>query len=694
MGLIVPLEWILRSARFKRQKIMHDLGETFGTHRKLRDLLRLCASALLILALARPGHSPIAESTSRTGRDVVFVLDVSRSMLAKDSIPSRLEVAKQGIRDALKTFETERVGLVIYAGSASILCPLTYDYNFVRFMLDQATPRAVDFGGTTLQSAMEKCVDQVLMRDRTGLHDLVILTDGGDHGSQFPKIVEMIEESDVNCLIVGLGNPLIGATIPIIDEAGNPALLEENGSLVYSRLEDESLHRFADSTAYATYIPVGTRPFNLAQIYSEYASNQPRAANVSETGTLIYQDASIFFLIPGLVLLILAESWGARGLQLGTAFSVILFIQSPAELFAAQSTIEQSFNVALKLFEDGDYEEAESEFSSLYFNTNPKHTPPEALAAIQLNRGLALMRLSQTEAEMSPRLAMEIAENAQQAFLSAKRHSPNSMRAGRKLQSTFTWIQELVTKIELREQEEDALEAEIEKIIERLQALHETQIQLNRENQKKDVDRKRAKRGRNAPPPTPIEPPIDAAATASKHSGIQISILEDARSICEKMVALDNIMAIPQQTGMPEIDSIFKEPIRLMDSLIADQQSAAEQLKTWSSWPAARSAQNLAILTIQKIIDILLGSSQQNSDNTEDFDEYEEDYDYEDFAEYNGGMNSSEMSDGDFASGAGMQELPIPNYSAEDILFEEQGNLQFRQQKRRSANAGKVEKDY
>ncbi|MEM7672275.1 MAG: VWA domain-containing protein, partial [Verrucomicrobiota bacterium] len=419
LGLVVPLSWILRNARVKRQKIMLDLGETMETRRTLRDILRLCGITFLVLALARPGHSPVVESTSRTGRDVVFVLDVSRSMLAKDIIPSRLEVAKQAIRDALKAFETERVGLVIYAGSASILCPLTYDYDFVRFMLDQATPSAVDFGGTTLQSAVEKCVDQVLMSNRAGLHDLVILTDGGDHGSQFSKIVSLIEENRVSCLIMGLGNSVIGATIPIMDEAGDPALLEENGSLIYSRLEDEALHRFAESTAYATYIPVGTRPFNLAQIYGEYASNQPRAANESETGSVIYQDASIFFLIPGLILLVLAESWGARGIQLGTTFLMILGIQHPTKLSAVSTPFEHSFNIALKSFENGDYEEAEAEFSSLYFNTNQETTSPEVLATIQLNRGLALLKLSQAKADMSPRLAMEIAENAQQAFLSA-----------------------------------------------------------------------------------------------------------------------------------------------------------------------------------------------------------------------------------------------------------------------------------
>ena len=132
--------------------------------------------------MARPGYSPERLSISRTGRDVVFALDVSQSMLTEDVAPSRLEVAKQAVRDALNTFSNERVGLVVYAGSATIMCPLTYDYDFVRYMLEQTHTRSADFGGTTLQSAVEKVVDQVLMADRAGVQDLVVMTDGGDHG--------------------------------------------------------------------------------------------------------------------------------------------------------------------------------------------------------------------------------------------------------------------------------------------------------------------------------------------------------------------------------------------------------------------------------------------------------------------------------------------------------------------------------
>ena len=183
--VVIPLAGVLRHARRRRRVVLEEMGTgLLPPFARWRDWSRLAALVLMVIALARPGFDPQRHSVSQSGRDVVFVLDVSRSMLAEDASPNRLEAAKNGIRDALDAFNTQRVGLVIYAGSSNILCPLTYDYNFVRYMLDQATTRAVDFGGTILLSAVEKSIDSVLMEGRGGMHDLIVLTDGEEHGAQ------------------------------------------------------------------------------------------------------------------------------------------------------------------------------------------------------------------------------------------------------------------------------------------------------------------------------------------------------------------------------------------------------------------------------------------------------------------------------------------------------------------------------
>ncbi|WPJ95671.1 VWA domain-containing protein [Coraliomargarita algicola] len=302
--LTLPLIALLRYARQQRLAVIQTMGGQRPTHRRLRDILRVLAFVALVLALARPGYAPRMESTSRTGRDVVFALDVSRSMLAQDVSPSRLEVAKQGIRDALEQFTNQRVGLIVYGGSASILCPLTHDYAFARYMLEQAHPRSVDFGGTTIQSAIEKAVDQVFIAGREEVQDLIILTDGEDNGSHFENALDRLKQSAVDTLLIGIGDPNTGSPIPITDEKGDTTFLAQNGSTVYTQLDDEALRALAAGSTRIQYLPVGTTPFNLGKLYQDYAQDLPVDANDNENGIRIYQEAAPYLLILALLLLV------------------------------------------------------------------------------------------------------------------------------------------------------------------------------------------------------------------------------------------------------------------------------------------------------------------------------------------------------------------------------------------------------
>jgi hypothetical protein len=116
-------------------------------------------------------------------------------------------------------------------------------------------------------------------------------------------------------------------------------------------------------------------------------------------------------------------------------------------------------------------------------------------------------------------------------------------------------------------------------------------------------------------------------------------------------------------------------------------------LANWNTWPAARGEQAVAEQLIEEILSLLSNNSSDESEGDE-WDEMNEEGEYEYSDEMDESMMSSMPMEGDFAAGGEMQTLPLPNYSAEDILMEEQGNLQFRQQQRASANAAKVEKDY
>ena len=123
------------------------------------------------------------------------------------------------------------------------------------------------------------------------------------------------------------------------------------------------------------------------------------------------------------------------------------------------------------------------------------------------------------------------------------------------------------------------------------------------------------------------------------------------------------------------------------------QKKALDSLPNVPAWEIVRANQNLAGEKILQILDLLANDSSQ-SDDEGDWEDYEDEWDMEDYEEGEEGMPSSQMIQGDLAAGSEMQPLPIPNYSAEELLMEEMGNLQFRQEQRAKSQAGKVEKDW
>lgn len=691
--LALPLWWLLAYARGKRAALIKAMGGGLSTHRQLRDTLRIVAFVLLVLALARPGYDPEKLSVSRTGRDVVFAIDVSQSMLAEDVAPSRLEVSKQAVRDALKTFSNERVSLVVYAGSASILCPLTYDYDFVRYMLEQTHTRSVDFGGTILQSAVEKVVDQVFMADRAGVQDLVVMTDGGDHGSQMAKITELLEEHGVDLLLLGIGNPNEGSPIPVEDAEGVRTLLRTEESIIYTKLDDSTLRDLAAQSTDAEYVPVGDQIFDLGQIYAEYVAERSVSASVEGDGIVVYQEGALFFVIPALLLLLLSECWGANGLQLGQGLMIVALLGGAQKSEAATTQLKAQFAEAAKLYADGSFIEAESLFTEVAWAGDASSMTPSDLAAVQLNRGLCLMKLSQAESEASAALGLSYAQQAQLAFLAAKRYAPQMERSGVRLESTSSWVAELQVRIAEEEEEQNEMEAQMEQLVELLQALLEAQQGLRQQVVDSDVDRRQPRRAKNTPPPPPIEAPSDAGAKAPVFVAAERELKAEAERIHIGMQELDTQMTPPMPEGMPPMESILKEPLELMAKVPVAMEHAAGLLASWSSWPAGRSEQQIAEQLIEEILS-LLGNNSSDESEGDEWDEMDEEGDYEYSDEMDESMMSSMSMEGDFAAGGEMQALPVPNYSAEDILMEEQGSLQFRQQQRAKANAGKVEKDY
>jgi Ca-activated chloride channel family protein len=471
-------------------------------------------------------------------------------------------------------------------------------------------------------------------------------------------------------------------------------LMRSKDGIIYTQLDDASLRALAAQSADAEYVSVGNRVFDLGQIYLEYVADRAVSASVEGDGVVVYQEAAQFFVIPALLLLLLSECWGAHGLRLGQA-GVLLAVLClmPKEGTAATSQLKAQFTEASKLYTDGSFTEAEALFTEVAYYGDESSMTLGHLAAVQFNRGLCLMELSRAESAVSAELGLSYAQQAQLAFLAAKRYLPNMERSGMRLESTASWVSELQVQIAEEAEESNEMEAQLGQLLEYLQALLKAQQDLRQQVAESDVDRRQPKRAKKTPLPPPIQAPSDAGTNASIFVKSESALKSEALRLYQEMQQLDSSMAPPAIKGMAPMDSLFAEPVKLMAKVPEAMERARGLLVNWNTWPAAYSEQKIAEQLIEEILN-LLGNSASDESEGDEWDEMDEEGEYEYSDEMDESMMSSMPMEGDFAAGSEMQALPVPNYSAADILMEEQGSMQFRQQQRAKANAESVKKDY
>lgn len=228
-----------------------------------------CAAlAMVILSLARPAWNVALRAIQRQGRDVVFVLDVSRSMLADDVPPSRLERAKLAIGQCVDQFEGDRVALVAFAGSAGVRCPLTLDYAFFRMALEDVDPGSVARGGTRIGDALDTAIAQMPPGRQAGYRDIILITDGEDHGSSPADAAARLDAAGVRLIAIGIGDEVRGRRIPVVDpNGGGTSFVTDGGGEVRTHLEAGTLREMVRRTSAGAYLNVGTGAIDIVGVY-------------------------------------------------------------------------------------------------------------------------------------------------------------------------------------------------------------------------------------------------------------------------------------------------------------------------------------------------------------------------------------------------------------------------------------------
>ena len=261
---------------------------------------------LLIIAAARPQWGAEERKVFQRGRDLVIALDVSRSMLARDVHPSRLQRAKADVQDLLRELRGDRVALVAFRKHAVQLCPLTTDYAYLEQMLDAVTVDSAPPGETSIGAAIEKAL--AAFENDAGAHRaMVIISDGEDLAGQAMAAAGRAREKGAVIFTVGLGDPK-GANIPGL--AKSEPVMTYQGQEVISRLQHETLKNIADTTGGA-YVPVGVANVKLGKLYREHLS-KIAAHDIEENLQRRMIERYQLFLFPG-ILALLAAVFLSRG---------------------------------------------------------------------------------------------------------------------------------------------------------------------------------------------------------------------------------------------------------------------------------------------------------------------------------------------------------------------------------------------
>ena len=275
----------------------------------LQAVLLLLGLALVFIAAARPRWGKSEEKVQIRSRNVVVALDVSRSMLAEDIHPNRLECAKSDIAELIDSLagtnavNRDRCALLAFRNTCEVLCPLTTDYNFLRRAVEGAGIHSAGRGETDIGKAIDRSLD--LLKDAKNEHGaIVLISDGGDLRRNYLAAAKKAKRLSIPIFTVGIGDEVNESTIP---DASGSGVQKYRQDVVKTRLEDDKLREIARESG-GRYVPLATTGMaetTLGAIFRKYLS-QLVEADLAEEGVELAGERFGWFLVPGMVLLLMA----------------------------------------------------------------------------------------------------------------------------------------------------------------------------------------------------------------------------------------------------------------------------------------------------------------------------------------------------------------------------------------------------
>lgn len=504
IGLLVCAGMVAVFIRFDRRreadlsKLVHPrfrerlAGGVSPRLRLFKRALWLLAVWLLFVAIARPQKGYEWNEVKRRGIDILFAVDTSRSMLAEDLTPNRLERARLGIIDFVERLEGDRVGLIPFAGSAFALCPLTLDYDAFHESLAALDTDIIPRQGTNIASAIEEA-GRLFDEQGNNHRVLILITDGEDLEGSVVDVARAAAENGMTIHTVGVGSPE-GTTIPIrLPDGRVDQLRDAQGNVVRTSLDETTLKKIAEATG-GIHVSLGRGAEGLNTIYQERLRLVPK----SELEQRMERIPLERFEWPlGLALMfLLIEFFTSDRRKARTARVLPKFASILAGVFAASGVMEaraddvdprRSYNKGTEAYLGGDFATASDTLRAALKTRDLKLQQQS-----YYNLGNTMYRTGQTTLEKDPKATIKSWEEAIKAYEDSLALDPNDGDALFNKEFVMRKLEELKSQQEQDEDQQDQQDNEEEQ--EEKQDEQESQDkgvqqdQQNQEDQQKQED--------------------------------------------------------------------------------------------------------------------------------------------------------------------------------------------------------------
>ena len=379
------LNWKKRTIKkIGDERLVKEMIKNYSPQRfAIKFILVVAAFTATVLALANPRSKTGTEKVNRNGIDIMIALDVSKSMLAQDIKPNRLERAKQLLAKLIDKLPDDRIGIVVFAGRAYLQMPLTGDHGAAKMYLSSASTDIVPTQGTVIADALNMCSTSFNSKEKK-YKTVILISDGEDHDEGAIKTAGQMADDGIVINTVGIGSPE-GSTI--IDETTNEIKKDNNGNTVITKLNEEELKSIA-AKGNGIYQLFSNTDDVVAKLDAQLGSMDQRT--VTEDSLVNYKSYFQLFLLLGLVLLIIEILLSEKGRMSNNRF--IPVVRKAALLLIAYCSlpITSSAQNEKAIIKKGNEAYAKKEYDKAItdYQKVTEKNPANAIAAYNLGNAL------------------------------------------------------------------------------------------------------------------------------------------------------------------------------------------------------------------------------------------------------------------------------------------------------------------